>query len=150
MNLSPCQSCKTEYRRDKLKQCPSCGAVNNFTGLGPSLISSSSQPIINTSISSENSAEASDIERLIEAQDRTTHAVRAFVRFLFIQLSGLTAAYVVWNWSLSFVDQQECYSNGTKCGANTFLQIVAILIWIVSVVLSSRAGWSELEKSEVE
>jgi hypothetical protein len=104
---------------------------------------------VNKSFSSETSVEASDIERLIEAQDRTTHAVRAFVRFLFIQLSGLTAAYVVWNWSMSFVDQQKCYSNGTNCGGNTFLQIFAILIWIVSVFLSSRAGWSELKKSEV-
>ena len=149
MNLSPCQSCNTDYRRDKLKQCPSCGAVNDSIGLKHSSESSSSQPIVNKSFSSETSVEASDIERLIEAQDRTTHAVRAFVRFLFIQLSGLTAAYVVWNWSMSFVDQQKCYSNGTNCGGNTFLQIFAISIWIVSVFLSSRAGWSELKKSEV-
>ena len=88
-------------------------------------------------------------DALVEAQNKTTHAVRAFVLFLFIQLSGITAAYVVWTLSMSFVDQQKCYSNGTNCEGNAFLQIVAILIWIVSVILSSRAGWSELKKSEV-
>ena len=35
------------------------------------------------------------LEKNIEASNRTTHAVRAFVRFLFIQLSFLTAAVVV-------------------------------------------------------
>ena len=87
---------------------------------------------------------------LVNAQNRTTHAVRAFVRFLFIQLSATTAAFVIWNWGQSTADPQECYTSGTNCGGNTFLQIVAVIIWIAGVVFSSYAGWSELEKSEVD
>lgn len=89
-------------------------------------------------------------EELIEAQNRTTHAVRAFVRFLFIQLSATTAAFVIWNWSQTFADQQECYTRGTNCGGNTFLQFVAVIIWIAGIFFSSWAGWDELEKSRVD
>ena len=93
--------------------------------------------------------DAGQFEELIEAQNRTTHAVRAFVRFLFIQLSGISLAVVLWNLSLSSVNQQECFNSGEKCGANSFLQITAVLVWIVSVIWSSIAGWDELDKSKV-
>ena len=150
MNLAPCLNCDTEYRKDKLKQCPACGTLNEYIGTSTSWSRVDSTPSINTSSSSSKNAESSGFEKLIEAQNRTTHAVRAFVRFLFIQLSGFTAALVVWNWSMSFADQQRCYTSGTNCGGKTFLQIVAVLIWLVAIILSSRAGWSELKKSEVD
>ena len=72
-----------------------------------------------------------DIEDLIHAQNRTTHAVRAFVRFLFIQLTGLTLAAFLWVWGISF------------------LQFLAGGVWIVSVIWSSNAGWKELDKSGI-
>ena len=89
------------------------------------------------------------LDDLVIAQNRTTHAVRAFVRFLFIQLSGITFAVLLWNISLAFVDQQECFRSGEKCNGNAFLQFLAAVVWIVSVVWSSKAGWEELEKSNI-
>ena len=86
---------------------------------------------------------------LIAAQNKTTHAVRAFVRFLFIQLSGLTAAGLVWYVSLLFIDQGECLNYGDKCDGNAFLQLLAIAIWIGTVIFSSNAAWSELGKSDI-
>ena len=86
---------------------------------------------------------------LIAAQNKTTHAVRAFVRFLFIQLSGLTAAGLVWYISLLFIDQGECINYGDKCDGNAFLQLLAIAIWIGTVIFSSNAAWSELGKSDI-
>ena len=89
------------------------------------------------------------LDDLIRAQNKTTHAVRAFVRFLFIQLTGLTLAYFLWNLSLAFVNTNDCFRSGENCSGNPALQFMAIGVWIATVILSSRAGWDELQKSEM-
>jgi hypothetical protein len=73
--------------------------------------------------------------QIVLAQNRTTHAIRAFVRFLFIQLSFTTAA------SLFIL-------LGGATGT-TFLVLVGVLLVIIGVVASSVAGWGELHKSEI-
>ena len=93
---------------------------------------------------------AKSFEDLIEAQNRTTHAVRAFVRFLFIQLSGLTLAVFIWNISNLFIDQQECFNYGRQCSGNGFLRFLAVVIGFITIYWSSDAGWKELEKSKID
>jgi hypothetical protein len=139
-----CQSCGRFYRADLLATCPGCAA----TSVETFEISQPSQTR-NTYPTSREVTEVFDLERLIAAQNRTTHAVRAFVRFLFIQLSGLTAAGLVWYVSLLFIDQGECIEYGDKCDGNAFLQLTAIAIWIGTVIFSSNAAWSELGKSDI-
>jgi len=90
------------------------------------------------------------LDDLVRAQNRTTHAVRAFVRFLFIQLTGITLVVFLWNISLAFIDEQACYQNGDNCSGNAFLQFLAGIVWIVAVIWSSSAGWDELNKSNVD
>ena len=90
------------------------------------------------------------LEDVVRAQNRTTHAVRAFVRFLFIQLTGITCAIFLWNLSLAFIDQQKCYANGSNCTGNAFLQFLAGVVLIGSIIWSSNAGWSELSKSDIK
>jgi len=97
-----------------------------------------------------NSKTGKTIDDLIRAQNRTTHAVRAFVRFLFIQLTGITLAVFLWNVSLAFIDEQACFQYGDNCTGNAFLQFMAGIVWLVAVILSSRAGWDELNKSNIE
>ena len=97
-----------------------------------------------------NPSSGRTIDDLIRAQNRTTHAVRAFVRFLFIQLSGITLAIFLWNLSTAFIDPQECLRYGSKCTGNTFLQFLAAVVMIVSVIWSSLAGWEELGKSNID
>lgn len=136
----PCGTCGRLYRADLIKKCPGCAAIseaNNFQ----------STSVRNVAI--ENQDIGANLDDLVRAQNRTTHAVRAFVRFLFIQLSGITFAVLLWNISLAFVDQQECFRSGEKCNGNAFLQFLAAVVWIVSVVWSSKAGWEELEKSNI-
>jgi len=89
------------------------------------------------------------IDDLIRAQNKTTHAVRAFVRFLFIQLTGITLAFFLWNLSLAFINSSDCIQIGENCSGNTALQILAVGVWIATVILSSNAGWDELKKSEI-
>jgi hypothetical protein len=90
-----------------------------------------------------------DIKELIKAQNRTTHAVRAFVSFLFLQLSFTTFALFVYGIADAFADPYKCQNYGTNCGSNGAIQLIAIIIWITGVIISSRSGWSELEKSEI-
>jgi hypothetical protein len=136
MSLSRCQECNSGYRRDKLKNCPSCGAVNDFLGASPSSTSINSQSTVNASFDFSGTARDSNIEKLIAAQNRTTYAVRAFVRFLFIQLSSVTLGVILWNLSNTF-------------GGNKFLQITAVITILVGLFWSSNAGWSELGKSKI-
>ena len=89
------------------------------------------------------------IDDLIRAQNKTTHAVRAFVRFLFIQLTGITLAVFLWNLSLAFISPSDCSLTGENCSGNGALQLMAVGVWIVTVIFSSRAGWEELQKSEI-
>ena len=91
---------------------------------------------------SRSKIDTSEYSLLIQAQNRTTHAVRAFVRFLFIQLSALTLATF-----LFFVSFQLENEEGAP---NTFLLLMGAVIWIVGLVWSSNAGWSELEKSNIK
>ena len=85
----------------------------------------------------------------ISAQNRTTHSVRAFVRFLFIQLSATSAAAVLWGLASAQVDPVACAQSGEHCSPVGALQAFAIIIWILGVIWSSSAGWEELEKSKI-
>ena len=99
-----------------------------------------SASLVETQNSSKN--ETVEYSLLIQAQNRTTHAVRAFVRFLFIQLSALTLATILFFISFQLVDEEGA--------PNTFLLIMGGVIWIIGLVWSSTAGWSELEKSNIK
>lgn len=166
MNLKKCQECKNEYQNQDGKKspvCPYCGS--HFWTLASAQDPSSKENTTREVQSNypphlEEIPGSRDIDRLIaaqnkntqdliRAQNRTTHAVRAFVRFLFIQLSGLTLVYFTWNLSAISIDPNECARYGDKCEGNLFFQVLAILIWIGTVIFSSRAGWSELEKSDI-
>jgi hypothetical protein len=74
------------------------------------------------------------LQENIEAQNRTTHAVRAFVRFLFIQFVAATIALPL----LYF---------GTILDAPG-LVLIAFVVLVVGIVWSSNAGWTELGLSD--
>lgn len=77
------------------------------------------------------------LEAQIRASNRTTRAVRALVRFIFIQLLGLTIGGLIITASFSS-DQQG------------FLMALGSLVILVAVVVSSNVGWSELALSDPE
>jgi hypothetical protein len=87
------------------------------------------------------------LHKSIEASNRTTHAVRALVRFLFIQFSFLTAAFVLWQIGLAFPDESNCSAFG--CEPNWFITLLVAGLVIAGVLISSNAGWSELELSNM-
>ena len=144
----PCNQCGRFYRADLISKCPGCAAISQSKADldKPKNIQ---QPTISSFPTLYSSGETT-LEDLVRAQNRTTHAVRAFVRFLFIQLSGITLAVFLWNLSLLFVDEEACFQSGDKCSGNIFLQSLAGIVWVVAVILSSREGWDELNKSNID
>jgi len=137
----PCNQCGRFYRADLISKCPGCAAANlSITAEKPPV---GEMPRV-------NSRGETTLDDLVRAQNRTTHAVRAFVTFLFIQLSGITLAVFLWNLSLLFVDEEACFQSGDKCSGNIFLQSLAGIVWVVAVILSSREGWDELNKSNID
>ena len=91
------------------------------------------------------------IDQVRIASERTTHAVRAFVLFLFYQLSSTTAAVflyffadIVGNSNANCDDQSRAYG---LCAPNTFILFIAFVVWISGVVYSSKVGWEEIQKS---
>jgi hypothetical protein len=74
------------------------------------------------------------LQESIDAQNRTTHAVRAFVRFFFIQLVAVTIA-------------SPLVYFGTILDA-LGLVLIALGVLGVGIVWSSYAGWTELGRSD--
>ena len=101
----------------------------------------------NLAISSELYSQKIDL--LISAQNRTTYAVRAIVRFILIQFTGLSFSFAMWSISNSFIDADECVNEGTSCSGNAFFQVIAVSVYLLTIYLSSRAAWTDLEKSRV-
>jgi hypothetical protein len=87
----------------------------------------------------ENPRIESLLEESIRASNRTTHAVRAFVRFLFIQLVAITGAGLVLAFA-NIVDPIE---------PPAILLLLSGAIWVGGVLYSSIEGWKEVAKSDV-
>ena len=131
----PCNKCGRFYRADLISKCPGCAAISQSKSDldKPNNV----QPPTISNFPTLYSSGETTLEDLVRAQNRTTHAVRAFVRFLFIQLTGLTLVFFLWNLFL-------------ETDANGFVGFLVLVVWLGTVVWSSAAGWDELNKSNID
>jgi hypothetical protein len=131
----PCNQCGRFYRADLISKCPGCAAINQSKAEfdKPNNV----QPPTISNFPTLYSSGETTLEDLVRAQNRTTHAVRAFVRFLFIQLTGLTLVFFLWNLFL-------------ETDGNGFVGFLVLVVWLGTVVWSSAAGWDELNKSNID
>lgn len=88
------------------------------------------------------------LDDVVAAQNRTTRAVRAFVRFLFIQLSAITLGATLIQFGIQEAATVACIQYG-RCGTSNFLSVAGVLTILAGIIWSSSAGWSELHKSEI-
>jgi len=88
------------------------------------------------------------LQKNIDASNRTTHAVRALVLFLFIQLAGISIAFVLNSIASANYDPVRCAISGNDCEPMVWLQVVAVLVWIAAVIWSSNVGWTEISLSK--
>ena len=142
-----CKKCSQEIKPARLAKLTKSGVATTATAAPQS--SAASKKSVATEIP-QLSATGKTIDDLIRAQNRTTHAVRAFVRFLFIQLSAMTLGLFIWNLAAASADPEACAYEGTNCTGNSSLQVIAGLVFLGGIIWSSAAGWSELEKSNIE
>ena len=129
---SPCIICGRPFRKDKLPKCPACGATTTGEVAG-----SIQQESVYHGLTSSTPQASSDelLKQILRATNKTTHAVRAFVRFLFIQLSmsTLSGLVILWGYTTNAMG----------------LIVIGALTWLVGVIWSSAVGWAELTESNL-
>ena len=85
----------------------------------------------------------------IRATNRTTRAIRSIVRFFLVQLVFLTAAAILFViGDLTVEDTFECAAYGAECGGQPAMRLLAGIIALIGVVISSRIAWAELALSD--
>lgn len=149
-----CTKCG-EANQFRKPNCEYCG--ESFSGIETSKsIGAASSSYSPTTTSRATSTPIDPMERVaqlleqsIQAQNRTTRAVRAFVRFLFIQLSTTTLAVIIWNLAQTTVNESRCFNSGDNCSANPALILLALGVYVAGVAYSSQKGWEELKASEI-
>lgn len=135
---SPCSHCGRTYRKDLLKQCPACASTQGSESPRESKSITNPNQVSNNGFGMSSSKQVEVLlAEIVKSTSRTTHAVRAFVRFLFIQLSASTLGGLFIFWS-----------NPLSHKPNMFLLVVGALTYVVGLIWSSIAGWSELSQSE--
>ena len=108
----------------------------------------------------QTSEPKSEMQTLIELQretihaiNKTTHAVRAFVLFLFYQLAAITAAYFIYQIAIAVGSSRGSCSYEARlygtCDPNALLTFIAVVIWFGGIYYSSKKGWEEIAKSSV-
>lgn len=155
MNSQICPKCEVPVAWT-LDECPTCKTKRSgfiFSNSPSSEDKNESDQVFKTNKLNSKSKNKSDADLtladVVRAQNRTTHAIRAFVRFLFIQLTATTLGIFLWNISNQFIDQQRCFNTGDHCSGNGFFRFLAVMTILVGIFWSSNAGWSELSKSEI-
>ena len=166
-----CTKCGEQVVMNDVFECPVC-LGSSFTHKKESLEESTPAAAVVASQSSNStsskpkqvapkekstvSAESGDIAQLIQLQqesiratNRTTHAIRALVLFIFYQLAASTAAAFFYGIGLGISGStDECQYDG-KCDPNAFFIVVSALIFLGGVIFSSMKGWEEIGKSDL-
>lgn len=152
-----CISCKKESA-DNLRFCRYCGnelqpdSLNEATPLASLATQNISSVASHKSISDANLHEMNSNELMIEiiqSSNRTTHAIRAIVRFFLVQLSFTTLAYFVYFLNQFTIDVEEC-GPYEKCSPSSFGSFLVFVVFAVGVFISSRLAWAELERSNIK
>ena len=143
--LYACEFCGRRYRADKIARCPGCSEEPKSGSL---LVEKEANHIFGVAKQSKVKGEASD---LVEAQNRTTHAIRSVAVLVFFSVfwTGLVGVLV----TLSILTQAENCQYGfcmrVNTPASTAFIILALIAAIAGVWVTLAAGFNELRKSRV-
>ena len=133
-----CMNCFATFKWSGLSNCPSCG--ESFTREEESLPSSSFKTDGHSKLSFET-------RKLVEAQDRTTFAVRSLALFFFISLQ--TALFGGGMIGLALNNRAHYDAYGDLNQGATFFVILGWLIAFMGFLVAVLVGRFELNKSKV-
>ena len=86
---------------------------------------------------------------MIEAQNRTTFAVRSLVKFIFFQLLTLCVGALFWAMGMSTVNTYQCTNFGKTCTGNGFFLALSVITLLSGTFISFRESWRELKASNI-
>ena len=84
------------------------------------------------------------------AQNRTTHAIRALVRLIFLQIIAAFCGGGLWAIANGSVDSYECQQSGQYCEPIAGLQVLAAIVYLGISIYGFIQSWKELVASEIE
>jgi DNA-directed RNA polymerase subunit RPC12/RpoP len=150
-SLNKCATCNKSYRVDQLAYCPHCGTEAAAQGRYSVVDSTSSRSFKAKSNEPKNlSPQAIDLNALIRAQNRTTHAIRSLNIFIFTTLlSSLIGLTMIFG---SATAQTQCRLenafNQSACNENS-VATLGVLAIFVGFIVAFWLGLQELDKSRV-
>ena len=147
-----CRNCGSEYSRsdfgswEKIK-CRKCrNGLHAIIYRGEERVRSVAKPVQSSKTSQQttNNSGLAGFESLVAAQDRTTHAVRALVLFIFISTICSVLGYAIIG---AGADQSvSCALSGSTC-SNTSFTAMGWVIISVGFLSALFTGFSELNRS---
>ncbi len=153
-----CPNCKRD-NADYLRFCDACGKDLRDLALSKPIGAKDSETVTEIDSKDLQSSKKIDLNEMsqnelmiqsIHASNRTTHAIRALVRFFMVQLSFITAAFFVNFLNQLTVDEYECSRWGDKCSPSDLGSLLVVAVLVVGVVISSKLAWAELEHSNID
>ena len=150
-----CPTCRKDVQANA-RFCRFCGDELNLPSSAKrasrSVNSKINEPSASKNFMDVNLLDLNSSELLVEAiqaSNRTTHAIRAIVRFFLVQLSFITLAYFAYFMNSFTVDEDDC-ARWEECSPSSFGSFLVFAIFAVGVFISSRLAWAELERSNIE
>jgi uncharacterized Zn finger protein (UPF0148 family) len=148
-----CQGSSFTHKKESLDESVPAASVANSQHSKAPAPKPKSEPLKQKSSLSSESADIAQLIQLqqesIRATNRATHAIRAFVLFIFYQLAASTAAAFFYGIGLGIAgSSDECQNNGI-CEPSSFFIVVSALIFLGGVIFSSMKGWEEIGKSDL-
>jgi hypothetical protein len=143
-DLYQCPDCGRRYRADKLNECPGCG-VTSSEGAESSR-STDATGRLDPNVQTAFFIHEDDLDTLVDAQDRTTYAVRALALFFFTTTAtsfiGLVIYYLNVRGSLECeldISCLESYSSWSDLGpAVAALGLIAGIVNGISELRASK------------
>ena len=139
--IYPCEECGRVYNHKVLDGCPRCRVVESREEAGQQAV----RPVRSGHLvaSVDNLVFQDLLKRQIEATNRTTHAVRAFVSYVAIIVISYSLAGFIYGFGIGFA------SSTLNLNFAVFTTWVAVLVAVVGNVIALWQFLSEWRQSRV-
>lgn len=163
-----CEKCGDKFRADRWTSCYNCGTPvpkkvreafeaddtgwNQFIDSVPASASTQKSKTGSNRASDKDSSDI-NIEGLVRAQDRTTHAVRSLAVFFFMNLFWASIAGLLVGLASLIPSEVNCdyWDNCSRNpnGLAIFLNFLAVITALVGIFITTRLSIKELRQSRL-
>ena len=140
-NVSYCKNCTYKFDMDEFDRCPSC----DHQGSSSSNRGKTSNPQTTLISASSQVANLANLDDLVAAQNRTTHAVRSLALFLFMSIGAAIPGMFLFSNAMSA--KATC---GYYCSAADGMLIFSYFFLGLGFAVALFTGLVTLARSRVQ